>query len=147
MNYKTSSAITLLFVLFNLSSCVNLQSPKDKSEPGMQWVYISAEVITLNDSTHYFYYGQLEADKMNLLNEKNPPLFLTLKNIRYWNNDDKLEIYEDSSWLGTKFFRTGDIVKIDLLKDDPVLTLDKDDLAENSLKFKEKLQSNLSSKK
>jgi hypothetical protein len=121
-----------------LGSCQNTAN-KEISENEQQWVSVAVEVSLLTDTTDYYYYGQMDADKIQRMNERGSvPMFFTLKNIRYWNDSDKLEIYEDSSFLGKRMFLTKDLVKIDLMKDDPVLTYKKESLTDRALAFRSK---------
>jgi len=72
---------------------------------------------------------------MNRLNKGNETGHFTLKDIRYLNNDDLLELYEDEFTTGDLIFRVQDIARIQLLKKDPIYYYDIKELSANALRL------------
>ena len=59
-----------------------------------------------------------------------------MSNIRYWNDDDLLQIYEDDDDFGYKIFRISDIQYITSFKKDPIYNLDLEKLHESAKKLR-----------
>ncbi len=132
----------LLFTCF-LFSCDNLKS-LEENEPVTEktWVNITIRYDSNNGFQFYYYFGQIEeslCDKIskNII-EKG---FIKIDNLRYWNDDDKIEVYEDETEPGIKIFRIEDIRKMSVLKGDPVVTYKKVSLSEKSLKVRSEMGS------
>jgi hypothetical protein len=86
------------------------------------WVYIHLEIKTKIDTTNYYYYGKINQRILDKLTySENYKSLFVLTDVRYYNDLDELQEYEDESDEGILFFRTEDIIKIDVLKDDPLL--------------------------
>ena len=70
----------------------------------------------------YYYYGRIKKDIYNLIIDgqlKNG--FVLFRDIRYWNNDDEIEKFEDDICAGDVTFKIEHVVKIDLIKGDPYI--------------------------
>lgn len=85
------------------------------------------------DSTDYFYFGQINKSLISEIdsNENKKGLF-TLSNIRYWNDNELLELYEDEKLKGSVIFKIQDIEEITLYKDDPIYLFDLEELHEST---------------
>lgn len=97
------------------------QRPSEMLNIKKTWVYVELEIVTRGDTSEYYYFGQINQrtlDKLAL--EENYKGFFVLENVRYYNDLDEIEDYQDSSDSGTLFFRTQDITKIEVLKTDPL---------------------------
>ena len=132
MNPKKQNYLTVLISIITLStflsSCgFNTQRTSDKK--GKQWVYIELTTVTKSDTTNYYYYGQVKKALLHDI-DSNPGLsgLFTLSNIRYWNDNDLLEVYEDEDLEGSIVFSIRDIKEIVLYKVDPVYTFEIDEL-------------------
>jgi hypothetical protein len=111
--------ICIVFFLPLFLSCN--QRPSEMLNIKKTWVYVELEIVTRGDTSEYYYFGQISQrtlDKLAL--EENYNGFFVLENVRYFNDLDEIEDYEDSSDSGTLFFRTQDITKIEVLKTDPL---------------------------
>jgi hypothetical protein len=96
------------------------------------WVYVELEVIT-KDTDYDYYFGQINQkilDKLAI--DKSSGSFFVLSNVRYYNDSDKVQEYADALDGGTLYFRTNDIVKLEVLKHDPLNnTISKDTIVIN----------------
>jgi len=100
----------------------------DNSEDKV-WVYLELKLNLANDTSDYFYYGQVKESIINHMDKKpSAKGFFKLYNIRYWNNDDLFTVYEDNYRLGYKVFRIEDIKQLQAYKKDPIFTFDEIDL-------------------
>lgn len=138
MNMKVKLWSIFLFVLF---LCVlNLScTEKENSEPAKekQWVYVELVTKSPTVTTDYFYFGQVNTSIINTIEEvecKNQ--FFTLYNIRYWNNDDLLQTYEDEQFSGNKVFKIQDIQEITPHKIDPIFYFDSTELHSSTLRIR-----------
>jgi hypothetical protein len=137
---KKTPIISLLVLLsLLLTSCHNSTPPEEQPIPETdtynQWVYITIETVVTRDTTTYFYYGKINDQVINRLNKGNETGHFTLKDIRYLNNDDLLEIYEDEFSTGDVIFKVKDIARIQLLKKDPIYYYDIKELSANALRL------------
>jgi len=85
------------------------------------WVYIELVVDMPNDTSSYYYYGQINESVFTQINN-NPQsngLFI-LSDIRFWNDDDLLEVYENEDYIGKRVFHIQDIRQIRAYKKDPI---------------------------
>lgn len=106
-------------IIFTLISCnLNL---RDNLSQEKAWVYVELEAITSSDTSSYYYYGQISQQLLDKIDEKNQNkgLFM-LSNIRYLDDFNEMKAYEDEYDQGSLFFRIQDIVKIQVLKEDPL---------------------------
>jgi hypothetical protein len=128
--------VLFLFVLSTLCfSCLDLKYDTQQRV----WVYVEIETTMLKDTSDYFYYGQIKrtiVDKIDK-NEKAKGLF-TLSRVRYFNDNDLLEVYEDRDTEGSIILRIEDISKVQLFKRDPLLIFKKDQLHESALNYLKK---------
>ena len=142
MNFKQLMFPIILISSLTLStcftSCNNLNNEINK-EPQKEWVYIELVTTSPRDTTDYFYFGQMKKSIINSINanEEKKGLF-TLTNIRLWNDDDLLELYEDEKLKGTIIFKIQDIQEVTIYKDDPINLYDLEKLHESSLKYRTK---------
>lgn len=58
----------------------------------------------------------------------------TLSNIRYWNDNNLLELYEDDKLEGDLIFKIQDIEEVILYKDDPINLFKLEELHESAKK-------------
>ena len=104
-----------------------------------KWVFVELKTTLLRDTSDYFYFGQISEEIINQIdNNQNTTGLFILSNIRFWNNDDLLEIYEDEELGGFKIFRVSDIHHLRTYKKDPVLIYDMDELHESSKNIRSK---------
>ena len=111
-----------VFILFVLMICLSCNEERtNKLNSKKKWIYVELEVMKNSDTTDYHYYGQVYQTLLdNLADNENFKTLFMLSNVRYIGDDSELKIYEDHDYKGTLFFRTEDIVKIEILKDDPL---------------------------
>nr|WP_321452740.1 hypothetical protein [uncultured Carboxylicivirga sp.] len=107
------------------------------SDKNKIWVQIDLVKILPRDTTDYFYYGQINEDLLEQIeqNKDEGGLFL-LKNIRYWDNDDKLRVYDDTDEVGIKMFRVNDISYVNVLKEDPIMIYDSTELHRSAIRLR-----------
>nr|WP_319397482.1 hypothetical protein [uncultured Carboxylicivirga sp.] len=122
--------IVITFFKSDISKAVH--SDKNKI-----WVQIDLVKKLPRDTTDYFYYGQINEDLLEQIeqNKDDGGLFL-LKNIRYWDNDDKLRVYDDTDEVGIKMFRVKDISYINVIKDDPIMIYDSTELHRSAIRLR-----------
>lgn len=97
------------------------------------WVYVELKTTLMRDTSDYFYFGQINEEITNQIdNDQNTTGLFKLSNIRFWNNDDLLEIYEDDDMSGFKILRISDIHQLKSYKKDPILIYDIEELHESS---------------
>lgn len=85
------------------------------------------------DTSDYFYYGQINESVIEEINsdESKTGLFI-LSNIRYWDDNDLLQVYENNKFSGNKIFRIQAIQHLILFKDDPINLFDTTELHETA---------------
>ncbi|MEZ5024279.1 MAG: hypothetical protein R2728_13640 [Chitinophagales bacterium] len=97
------------------------------------WVYVEITVEQKRDTSDYYYYGQiLENLFEEIQNERIENKYFELSNIRFWNDDDLLELLENDDRFDNKIFRMNDISYLTAYKKDPILIYDEEELAENT---------------
>lgn len=107
---------------FQKSFAQAVQSPK-------VWVYAKIQTEMVRDTTDYFYYGQINKSVIDEIDiDRNIDGLFILSNIRFWNDDDLLEVYEDDESAGYKIFKIQNIQYIQEYKKDPVFIFDEDEL-------------------
>ena len=134
LNFKGSFPLTnqimakkplLVIIIVILFSC-GYTSKNTPLNPNKKWVYVELAVKN-KDTTpeYYYYYGQMyERVLDNIANDENYEALFVLSKVRYIKHEDgeeKVLTYEDNIDEGTIYFNTGDIVKLEILKKDPLL--------------------------
>ncbi|GGD27006.1 hypothetical protein [Flavobacterium orientale] len=136
---KSLLRIFTIVLTLSLTSCnkptPSEEQPIPETDTYNQWVYITIETVLTRDTTTYFYYGKINDQVMKRLNKGNETGHFTLKDIRYLDNDDLLELYEDEFTTGDLIFRVQDIARIQLLKKDPIYFYDIKELSANALRL------------
>lgn len=93
------------------------------------WVYVEVMVNMPNDTSAYYYYGPINESVFEQINNNsNSKGLFILSDIRYWNDDDLLEVYEDEDCMGIRVFNIQDIRQIRAYKKDPVYIYRPDEL-------------------
>ncbi|GEM_PF-1667041 len=99
------------------------------------WVSIHIDSKMKNDTTSYYYYGQISRNVIEKLKEPSSNGMFSLKNIRYFNPNDQLEVYEDIDYKGEMLFKLKDVIWIEIFKKDPILIFDSLKLADSAKDF------------
>lgn len=122
-----------------LSYILSVYTPENTlvSEEEKQWVWIEVKVELPRDTSDYFYYGQINKSLIEKINsdEEKEGLFM-LSKIRYWNNNDLLERFENTEYSGSKVFKIQSINQLILSKGDPIDILELDELSPETIKWK-----------
>jgi hypothetical protein len=124
----------ILFSGILLFGCNNPELSYEDNSNYNQWVFISLETVMKKDTTDYYFYAQINGKILDKINKNDISGYVILNNIRFINDSDKLQIYEDNIDQNQRIFRVKDIVKIELLKKDPLYTFNFDELADNAKK-------------
>jgi len=135
---------TTVLILFLICSvlCTSCDVNKDASnDSNKQWVYVELVTESKKDTSEYFYYGQVRESLYNDIKRK-PDMkgLFVLFNVRYVNNDDLLELYEDDKLSGDLVFRIQDIEELVFYKDDPIQLFEIEDLHSSALELRNKEQ-------
>jgi len=133
-------AVSLLFISCNLKQ----EKISTDQKTSKEWVYINVDSRMATDTTNYFYYGQVSGETLLKLKSNRAKGMFSLENIRHFNTNDLLEVYEDMDYKGEKLFRLEDVTRVDVLKKDPVLIFDSVESAKSAKIFlKQKQKSHL----
>ena len=127
-----------LFIIFSffISSCdMKKMETNLKENSRLQWVNLHMDVVMKSDTTSYYYYGQISQNDIDQLQNQPKKGMFTLRNIRYFNTENQLEIYEDNNYAGKMLFNYKDVSWVELLKKDPILIFDSLQLGRTSQKF------------
>jgi hypothetical protein len=87
------------------------------------WVFAQINIPVEDDKIEdYYYYGRIKNDIYDLMVDGQlKDGFILFRDIRYWNDDNKVEKFENEADAGDITFRIEHIVKIDLSKGDPFI--------------------------
>lgn len=100
------------------------------------WVYV--EVLSEDNDGPYDVnmYGQIKNSIFERIqNDSDTKGIFLIKNIRYINEDDFLQTFEDDQFQGSSVYRIEKIITMDVLKSDPIFTFNKDKLHESCKKI------------
>ena len=137
IKYLLWGAVILLLGVFVFLK-LDFQKTLDQSfQSSKIWVYIEVQIEQVRDTSDYYYYGQIDESiiKDIEMDKKTEGLFI-LSNIRYWNDDDLLEVLEDNERGGYKIFQIQNIQYIQSFKKDPIYIFDVDELHESARRIK-----------
>jgi hypothetical protein len=133
LNFLKTLMIFFIFLQIIFVGCVQVPHPQNKEEV---WVFLTIRYETNNGYNFDYYFGTIDKNLYQKISEnKVNQGFITLKNVRYWNNDDKIEIDRDDQDVGTRTYRIEDIREIKLKKGDPIFIYPDDDLSESTKIF------------
>lgn len=73
-------------------------------------------------SESYYYYGKISKSLYEKINSNTISSgFIHLEDVRYWGEDDLVHEYEDNEYSGDLLFRIEHVVRVKILKMDPML--------------------------
>lgn len=125
-------------LLFFLVTIVLISCHKQKNTH-KEWVYVQVETIIKKDTIASFVYGQMKSDDIKKMkNNSSASGIFFLDETRYINDDDLLQVYADKSDSGVMAFRIENVKVLDILKTDPVLTFDTNELHASCLVVRNK---------
>lgn len=138
MNKKYFIQLFSILTLTLLISSCDIQE-KTHEIKGKQWVYVELITQSKKDTSDYFYYGQIKKSVLEKINS-NPSAegLFVLSSVRFTNDDQELEIYENDKVGSSLMFRIQDIEEITFYKDDPVYLFDLNELHESAKKIRNK---------
>lgn len=88
------------------------------------WAFIHFNVPSESGMDSYYYYGRIAQPLYRLIkNNRAQRGFITLEEVRYWGNDDKIHAYADRENTGEMVFRIEDIKQIELIANPPQVGL------------------------
>ena len=130
--------IIVLLLFMSLSAC-NIDSiffPKKPAASGEKiWSFIEYHVPEKDGSIEdYYYFGLVSKDlyeKIKSNEVKDGMIFM--EKVRYWNNDDVIEGYDDELYSDELAFRIEHIVKFERVKKEPVVGFKYDDDEDETL--------------
>ncbi|WP_405566717.1 hypothetical protein [Polaribacter sp. Asnod6-C07] len=134
MNNKKTYFIFFSILLF-LNSCGELIKRTTPTKKETTWVYIELETIMKKDTTLNYLYGKINKSILDNLETKNRNDVFKVSEIRYFNDDDKFQLYKDDDESGTLFFSVQSIKKISVYERDPIYSFDKEDLHLSTLEL------------
>ncbi|MCJ8169480.1 hypothetical protein [Atopomonas sediminilitoris] len=122
------SLSTLLLAAALLSACdkpaEELRAPLADAAPKQLWAFIHFNVPSETGMDSYYYYGRIAQPLYRLIkNNRAQRGFITLEEVRYWGNDDKIHAYADRENTGEVVFRIEDIKQIELIANAPQVGL------------------------
>ncbi len=130
---------TCLLIAFSCSliSCdIPQKTPEIK---GKQWVYVEMVTESKTDTSEYFLYGQMKKSILEKINSDSSTKGLfVLTNVRFTNDDQLLELYENDKVGSSLIFRIEDIEEVIFYQDDPIYVLDIDELSDATKKIRER---------
>ncbi len=141
MTKKTGLLLPLLIViLLTLLWGCDLENTKTAKSDGV-WVFLTLRYESNDGFQFNYYYGEMNKKLYNkIASNLITKGFFKLNKVRYWNNDDKLELYADDVYSGNMVFRIEDIRKLNELNDDPVLTNIYEELSETAQALRDSTQ-------
>ncbi len=137
---KKFNFISILILLVLLTWLITHKRKKLQNfiSPGeKQWVWVEIKTVMPRDTSDYYYFGQISPSIVDKIaqHEDKEGLFI-LSNIRYWNDDDLLQLFENDDNLGDKVFQIQSIQNMTLLKKDPINIYDSLELHETALRLR-----------
>ncbi len=104
-----------------------------------QWVYVKLiSEMRKDTATYSYYYGCMNKNVVEQIKKNDISGMFILSDMRFLNDSDKLELYENNLESGMCIFRVKDIVRLDLEKKDPVLTYKVEELTDSAKAFLKK---------
>ena len=134
--------LLLSYLIGLLTFLTGCDSTQDEFPPKREktWVFLELEKVMKNDTSDFYLYGEINQSILdNIANGVIDPAMFEFSTIRYIDEEDLLQLYEDETDRGIYFFRTEDIQTTRVLKADPVLTFPENELGERANEFKKRI--------
>tara|TARA_B110000091_G_C13525943_1_gene354331 strand:- start:137 stop:484 length:348 start_codon:yes stop_codon:yes gene_type:complete len=112
-----------------------LTTEKSNRKEKLTWVYVEVETIMKKDTTTGYLYGKIKKSVVDNLDITNLNEIFKISEIRYFNDDDKFQLYTDKDELGVLFYKIKSIKKLSIYTRDPIYSFDKEELHESTLKI------------
>ncbi|MFK8059596.1 MAG: hypothetical protein AB8B78_05835 [Polaribacter sp.] len=137
MKNNINLILASLLTLFFLNSCGELLKNNSikKSEVKTKWVYIEIESIIKKDTTAGYIYGKVDESVIENLENKELYSIFKVSDVRFFNDDDKFQLYEDEDESGILFYRIGSIKKLSVYKRDPIYSFETKQLHKSTLEL------------
>lgn len=128
---KVLFLFALIFLCF---SCFNSKYDVQTTEK-KEWVYMEILTTMKKDTSTNYVYGQVKKSIIDKIrNDESAKGLFFVENLRYFNDDDLFQVYEDKNDKGILVYRIENIQKIEFYKKDPILVYKKEQLHESALK-------------
>jgi hypothetical protein len=122
--------LMLIIVLATFFSCDFKKGPLSGfvNKPTV-WVFAWFNVNENSEDNYWYYFGEIDSLLYTqIANNLRKNGILTLRNIRYWNEEGKLQMFEDIYSRGVISFKITSIEKMELLKNDPLLLYSEEEI-------------------
>ncbi len=127
--------IFIVLALISIEGCAldDISELANIDDGSTVWVFTQFNVPEEKDVIEsYWYFGEVSQKiYTDISTNKISGGFITLKDAKYWGDDDKVYAYADEESVGDLVFRIEDVRKIELLKDEPEVHSDKKGESEN----------------
>lgn len=122
---KITKTIILLVVTLAFVGCDAQQiasTVKQSVDEDTIWIFAQINVPEPGTIDDYYYYGRVQRELYEqMIDGKVTTGFILFRDVRYWNNDDQIEKYEDNAETGDLTFRIEHIVRMNVNKGDPFI--------------------------
>lgn len=144
MKKQLTNLLILSLSITIISSCMN-NTVVDNSTKETTWVYVETSKIINKDTTNYYLYGKMKSSLLDKINSKEDTEgIFQINKVRFVNDDDLIEVYEDNDQLGSLFFRIQNINYLTVYKRDPIFSFEDKDLHKTAKKIKLKSKDSIS---
>ncbi len=117
----------MILILTTLLSGCNLTEELCAAEAIIEknntWAFLQFNVPEENDKNEsYYYFGKISGSLYEKINSNTISSgFIHLEDVRYWGEDDLVHEYADDEYSGDLLFRIEHLVRVKVLKMDPLL--------------------------
>ena len=117
-------SIIVIAITFLLTACNANDEVTAISELGSQdrvWAYMQFNIPEEGEKIEsYYYFGEVSEDLFNMISEnKINKGFISLNNVKYWGDNDKIVDYADDEYSGNLVFRIENIERIEKMNGEP----------------------------
>ena len=112
-------AITLLLTACNANDEVTAISKLGSQD--RVWAYMQFNIPEEGDKFEsYYYFGEVSEDLLNMISENQiNEGFISINNVKYWGDNDKVVDYADDEYSGNLVFRIENIERIEKMNGEP----------------------------
>lgn len=97
------------------------------------WVFAQINIPEKENFEDYYYFGKIEKTLYDdIINQRKEKGLILFRDLHYFNDEDKVEKYEDDTYSGNVLFRIEHLVKVEKVKKHPLEIQTETPPAENS---------------
>ena len=111
-------------IVLTLSGCTPQPEQASTHQTPSEWVFVHFNVLELERPKSYFYYAKVSRERLaTLTTPEGSRGFIRLHDVKYWDDQQRIQNYRDGENSGELVFNLKDLVRLSVVHQAPVAGL------------------------